>query len=74
MSILLVVGGIASLVYGTMTVLGVTNNDLSKDSDLDKKLLSEKSRYFLGRYYTGFKFITAGAGAIALGLIIYFGH
>jgi len=69
-----VVGGIASLVYGTMTVLGVTNNDLSKDSDLDKKLLSEKSRYFLGRYYTGFKFITAGAGAIALGLIIYFGH
>ena len=74
MSILLVVGGIASLVYGTMTVLGVTNNDLSKDSDLDNKLLSEKSRYFLGRYYTGFKFITAGAGAIALGLIIYFSH
>jgi len=36
--------------------------------------LSEKSRYFLGRYYTGFKIITAGAGAIALGLIIYFGH
>jgi len=74
MSILLVVGGIASLVYGILTVLGVTNNDLSKDSDLDKKLLSEKSRYFLGRYFTGFKFISAGAGAIALGLIIYFGH
>ena len=74
MSILLVVGGIASLVYGILTVLGVTNNDLSKDSDLDKNLLSEKSRYFLGRYYTGFKFISAGAGAIALGLIIYFSH
>ncbi len=74
MSILLVLGGIASLVYGTLTVLGVTNNDLSKDSDFDKKLLSEKSRYFLGRYYTGFKFITAGLGAIALGLIIYFSH
>ena len=74
MSILLVLGGIVSLVYGTLTVLGVTNNDLSKDSDLDKKLLSEKSRYFLGRYYTGFKFISAGAGAIALGLIIYFSY
>lgn len=50
MSILLVLGGIASLCYGTLTVLGITNNDLSKDSDLDKKLLSERSRYFLGRY------------------------
>src|SRR5216684_3697860 len=73
MSILLVLGGIASLVYGTLTVLGVTN-DLSRDSDLDKKLLSERSRYFLGRYYTGFEFITAGLGAFALGLIIYFSH
>jgi hypothetical protein len=74
MSILLVVGGIASLVYGTLTVLGVTNNDLSKDSDLDKKLLSENTRYFIGRYYAGFQFIIGGLGAIALGLIIYFGH
>ena len=74
MSILLVIGGIVSLAYGSLTILGITNNDLSKDSALDKKLLSEESRYFLGRYYTGFKFITAGLGAIALGFIVYFSH
>jgi hypothetical protein len=74
MSILLMLGGVVGLVYGTLTVLGITNNDLSKDSDLDKTSLSERSRYFLGRYYAGFKFITAGLGAIALGLIIYFSH
>jgi hypothetical protein len=74
MAIFLVVAGIGSLIYGLLNILGLTKTDVSKDSDMDKKLMSEETRYFLGRYYTGFKFISAGAGAIALGLIIYFGH
>ena len=72
MSIFLVVGGIASLIYGALTVCGFTNNDISKDCDTDKKLLSEETRYFMGRYYSGFGLMATGAGAIALGLILYF--
>ncbi len=41
---------------------------------MDKKLLSKETRYFIGRYYAGFQATIAGLGAIALGLIIYFGH
>jgi hypothetical protein len=72
MAIVLIIGGIGSVIYGILSVLGRTNNDISKDSELDKKLLSEKSRYFMHRYYAGFQAIMAGACAIALGLIIHF--
>jgi hypothetical protein len=57
-----------------LSVLGRTKQDLSKDTELDKKIFSEKSRYFIGRYYAGFQFVIAGLGAIALGLIILFSH
>jgi hypothetical protein len=72
MSLFLIVSGVACLIYGTLTVFGFTNDDITKDSDLDKKLFSEKSRYFLGRYFSGIKLMAAGAGAIVLGLILYF--
>jgi len=72
MSILLIVGGIASVFYGTLSVFGFTNNDISKDSDMDKKLLSEETRYFMSRYYSGFGLMATGVGAIVLGLILYF--
>jgi hypothetical protein len=65
------VGGAACLVYGTLTVFGFNNNDITKDSDVDKKFFYDKSRYFLGRYFSGIKLMAAGAGAIVLGLILY---
>lgn len=72
MSIFLILAGTASLIYGVLNILGRTKNDLAKDSELDKKVFSEKTRYFLGRYYAGLQFMAAGLGAILLGLIIYF--
>jgi len=72
MSILIIIAGIVSLIYGLLNVFGFTKQDTSKDSETDKKLLSEKSRYFIGRYFAGFQFIIAGLGAIILGLVMYF--
>jgi hypothetical protein len=72
MSLLLVVIGVACLIYGVVKVTGIKAEDTSKDSDLDKKLMSEKSRYFIGRYWAGAKLIIAGFGAIALGAALYF--
>ena len=71
MALVLVVAGIVSFVYGVLTLLGRTKN-WSEDSELDKKLFSERSRYLLSRYYGGLRFLIAGAGAIALGLMLYF--
>jgi hypothetical protein len=71
MPVFLVVVGLASVSYGILTVFGFTNNDISKDSELDKKLLSEGTRYFMGRYYSGIGLIGTGVGAIVLGLIFY---
>ena len=71
MAILLIVAGIVSLIYGILNILGRTKNDVSKDSEMDKKLMSEKTRYFMGRYYAGIQFMGAGLGAILLGLIFY---
>jgi hypothetical protein len=74
MAIFLVVAGIGSLIYGLLNILGLTKTDVSKDSDMDKKLMSEETRYFIGRYFAGIQLTAAGLGAIALGLIIYFSH
>ena len=71
MSILFIIGGVLSFVYGTLTVLGFTNNDISKDSDMDKKLLSKDTRYFVGRYYSGFGLMGTGVAAALLGWILY---
>jgi uncharacterized membrane protein YphA (DoxX/SURF4 family) len=66
--------GVAMLVHGVLKITGLVKEDISKDSDLDKKIFSARSRYFIGRYYAGFQAVIAGLGAIALGLIIYFSH
>ena len=69
MAIFLIIAGIVSLIYGILNALGQTKNDLNKDSEIDKKLFSKKTRHFIGRYYAGLQFIVAGLGAIVLGLI-----
>lgn len=71
MAILLIIAGILSFGYGVLNILGRTKNNLSKDSEMDKKVFSEKTRYFIGRYYAGLQFIAAGLGAILLGLILF---
>jgi hypothetical protein len=64
-----IVAGVVSLVYGIFSILGRTKN-WAEDSELDKKLFSNHSRYLLGRYYAGFRFVVTGIGAILLGWII----
>jgi hypothetical protein len=39
---------------------------------MDKRLFSDKNRYFIGRYWAGVQGIIAGIGAIGLGLILHF--
>jgi hypothetical protein len=73
MAIFLIAAGIVSIIYGVLSILGRTKN-WAEDSALDKKLFSERSRYLLGRYYAGLRFVITGLGAIALGLIIHFSH
>jgi len=72
MAILITIAGIASLVYGILVIFGIIKTDISKDDEMSKRLLSERNRYLFGRYNAGFKFVIAGLGAIALGLMMYF--
>jgi hypothetical protein len=74
MSLFLILIGAAMLIHGIRKITGLVREDISKDSEMDKKLLSKETRYFIGRYYAGFQATIAGLGAIALGLIIYFAH
>jgi hypothetical protein len=69
MAIFLILAGIVSFIYGVLNILGLTNNDVSKDSEMDKRLMSKETRYFMGRYYAGIQFVGAGLGAVLLGLI-----
>lgn len=71
MDIFFIVVGIAGVLYGALTFFGHIKTDVSRSSEMDKKLLSEKNRYFIGRYLSGFQFVIAGLGAIALGIILY---
>lgn len=73
MAILITIAGASGLIYGILVVSGVIKTNISKDDAMTKKLLSKRNRYLFGRYDAGFKFIIAGLGAIALGLIMYFG-
>jgi hypothetical protein len=72
MTIGLIVIGAIIFIYGILKFAGFIKEDLSKDSEFDKKFLSKKNRYFVGRYWAGSMFITAGLGAMAFGLILYF--
>jgi hypothetical protein len=72
MTIGLVVIGASISIYGILKFTGAVKEDLSKDSEFDKKFLSERHQYFVGRYWAGSMFIIAGFGAMALGLILWF--
>jgi hypothetical protein len=72
MSIFFIVAGVISFAYGLLTMTGLKKHDISKDSEFDKKVLSERDRYIIGRYIGPFKLIAAGLGAISLGLILHF--
>lgn len=71
MPVFLIAIGVVSLIYGLLKITGLKREDTSKDTEFDKKALSEKSRYFLGRYYAGIQGIIGGMGLIVLGLILY---
>jgi hypothetical protein len=70
MARLLILFGLIIFTHGVLKVSGIVKEDVTKDSELDKKMLSEKNRYFIGRYYAGSQAIIAGLGAILLGLIL----
>jgi hypothetical protein len=72
LSLLFIIIGVLSFMYGASTVLGIINSDVRSDSAADKKLLSEKNRYFIGRYWAGFQGMIAGVGFVALGLVLHF--
>lgn len=69
MGIVLIVIGILCFVYGVLNILGLTKIDTSEDSELGKILMSERSRYFFGRYYVGAQLLVGGLAAVVLGWI-----
>jgi hypothetical protein len=71
LGILFIAIGAIALVYGALTVLGIVGTDTHKDSEFDKKLFSDKNRYFIGRYWAGLQGVIAGIGFIALGAALY---
>ena len=71
MEIIFILIGITMFVYGVLRIAGINIRDISKDSEFDKKFLSEKNRYFVARYWAGSMFTIAGFGAMALGFILY---
>jgi hypothetical protein len=73
MAVILIGAGILSFIYGILTLVGRTKN-WAEDSEVDEKLFSQRSRYFLSRYYGGFRFLIAGVGAMVLGLILFMSH
>jgi hypothetical protein len=71
MGIIITIIGIITFVWGFRVTFGFIKTDISKDPEIDKKLLSERSRYFLGRYSAGIELMAAGAGAIFLGIVLF---
>ena len=63
--------GIIAVVYGVLKVSGLKEEKIAKDSDLTKNLFTESSRYFIGRYWSGFGFIIVGLGVVAFAVILY---
>ena len=72
LSIILIIAGVACFIYGLLIVLGIVKTDTSKDLESDKKVLSEKTRYQIGRYLGGTQGIIGGLGLILFGFILYF--
>jgi len=48
LGIVFMVIGVIALAYGVLTVLGIINTDTRRDSEMDKKMLSEKTGISLG--------------------------
>lgn len=71
MEIILIIAGILCFLYGILCVLGLTKNDTSKDDAFDKKVMSEKTRRFFGRYYVGAQLLVAGSALVLFGWILY---
>jgi hypothetical protein len=71
MAILLIIG-IVAFAYGFLTLVGIVKTDTSKDSEEDKKLLSQKSRYSIGRYWAGSQGVLGGAALILLYIFLHF--
>lgn len=71
MGIILIIAGILCFLYGIFSILGLTKNDTSKDAEFDKKVMSEKSRRFFGRYYVGAQLLVVGSGLVFFGLLLY---
>ncbi len=71
LAIIILVTGAMIFLYGVLISFGFIKTDVSGDSEIDKKLLTEKERYFWGRYNAGLQLIAAGAVAIFLGVTLY---
>lgn len=67
---LLFIIGIGALIFGILLISSDTFMKLSyrsvKKDESYKNLFSDKSRYFLDRYYSGIRFITGGIVLIAI--------
>ena len=71
LGIIIIAAGIFALIYGGMVTFGFIKTDISRDAAIDKRLLSDKSRYFLSRYNAGIQLMIAGAFAIFLGIVVH---
>lgn len=71
LGIIIAIIGVSSLTYGALITLGVIKTDVAKDSEFDKKMISGKDRYRLGRYNAGFQFIIVGIGGLILGIGLF---
>jgi hypothetical protein len=66
----LIVVGAFLVVEGVRTLLN-RSPDIDHDSALDKKLLSPYTRYWIGRYYSGFQLLGSGIGILLLAAFLY---
>jgi hypothetical protein len=72
------VAGIVLFVWGLRIVFSRTFYEESEssrnfeDSALDKRLLSPKTRYFIGRYLSGTQALGAGLGLMLFGVLLQF--
>ena len=70
---ILLILGVMELVDSVRTLLN-PSPDIERDTALSKKLFSPYTRYWIGRYHSGFNGLTAGVGLIVLAAILYFGQ
>jgi hypothetical protein len=69
--IVLVLSGIVLVSYGVLKLTGFLPTTISQDSEYDKKNLSRKTRFFIGKYIVGWKAIAAGLALAGFGYILF---